>query len=112
MEQCLRKRADIRLHGELRCCQTSDDLPLAGTLNLAIAEKGRQYLVMPEVLDTALAAIVAFGPVRLVACRRLWPHSPAIAFAPVRILPCTMIVVYLQAPVTRTVAKKVSAKSV
>ena len=45
--QGLGKRADIRLHDKLRRRQATNNFPLASALNLPIAKKGRQYLVMP-----------------------------------------------------------------
>ena len=54
LEHCLRNFVDIRLHGRLRCCQTSYDFPLTLTRNFAITGKGRQNSFMPEVLAPRL----------------------------------------------------------
>jgi hypothetical protein len=52
--QRLCKFADIRLDRGLRRPQRLDDLPLARALHLPIAQKGRQDLVMPQVLAPRL----------------------------------------------------------
>ena len=60
-DQRLRKLADIRLRGESRCRQSANNLPLPRTLDLPIAQKSRQHLVMPKVLAPRLELLGRFA---------------------------------------------------
>ena len=51
--QRLRQLADIRLHGNLWCCQPSDDR-CPGAFSLPIAQKGRQDFLLTKVLASRL----------------------------------------------------------
>ena len=53
-EQCICEFVGIRLHVQLRCCQTAYNFSLTLARNFAIAKKGRQYFFVPKILTTGL----------------------------------------------------------
>src|SRR5450755_1231928 len=71
LAQCLRKRADVRLSGLLGCCQASYDFALSMRCNLAVAGKGRQNLLVPEVLAPRLEVFGRFADIFAQAGKRI-----------------------------------------